>query len=627
MRPTIKLAGLALLACCLALTSIATAKDTDASNRKDKKSEKEAPRAKATVAVFRLRGAIVETPRDGGLLSGLEHQVSLKDLVTRLNKAADDEAVKGVVLSLEGGHPSVSQAEEIRQALAHLHDKGKKVYAHADELSMGDYALLAGVDRLSLVPTGDLWLTGLYGESPYLRGLLDKLGVQPDFLTCGDYKSAAEMFMREGPSPQAEEMQNWLLDSRFDTELKLIAEGRGVDAQKAKTWIDGGPYSAAKAEELGLIDAVEQREDFEAALKQELGDAIRFNHKYGQKSQTELDLSSPLAALNIWAELLSGSKKKKSYKDSVAIVYVEGPITLGESEGSLLGETEQIAASSALRKALDQAAEDDTIKAVVLRVDSPGGSATASEIILGATKRVRAKKPFVVSMGNVAASGGYYVACGSDTIFADESTITGSIGVVGGKLATNDLWKKVGIKWKGYQRGTNASILSSMQVFTPEQRTRMQAWMDEIYGVFKGHVSEARGNKLKKPIDELAGGRVYTGRQALDLGLIDRIGTLDDAIHFVADQAQMKEYEIRVVPEPKNFLETLLEEAEGPKDDSRHVSLGAVVPSGPLVTAALPYLNELDPMRVRAVLTALKHLETLRAEGVVLMTPEFVWDR
>ncbi|MGH7136601.1 MAG: signal peptide peptidase SppA, partial [Pirellulales bacterium] len=450
---------------------------------------------------------------------------------------------------------------------------------------------------------------------------------QPDFLTCGDYKSAAEMFMREGPSPQAEEMQNWLLDSRFETELKLIAAGRGVDVEKVKSWIDGGPYSARKAEELGLVDAVEQKEEFEAALKQEFGEQVKFQHKYGEKSQPDLDLSSPLAALNIWAELMGGAKKKKTYKNSVAVVYVEGPITLGDSEGSLLGEAEQTAASTPLRKALDTAAEDDTIKAVVLRVDSPGGSATASEIILAATKRVKAKKPFVVSMGNVAASGGYYVACGSDTIFADESTITGSIGVVGGKLATNDLWKKAGIKWKGYQRGTNASILSSMQVFTPEQRKRMQAWMDEIYGVFKQHVTDARGEKLKKPIDELAGGRVYTGRQALELGLVDRLGTLDDAIRFVADQAQLKDYELRVVPEPKGFLEQLLEDAEGAKDDPRHVALRSEVPTDGLLRAALPYLERLDPQRVRAVTRALRHLETIRAEGAVLMAPEFTWDQ
>ena len=259
-----------------------------------------------------------------------------------------------------------------------------------------------------------------------------------------------------------------------------------------------------------------------------------------------------------------------------------------------------------------------------MRVDSPGGSATASEIILSATERVKSKKPFVVSMGNVAASGGYYVACGADTIFADESTITGSIGVVGGKLATTDLWKKAGIKWKGYQRGTNASILSSQQVFTPEQRKRMQAWMDEIYGVFKGHVTDARGDKLKKPIDELAGGRVYTGRQALDLGLVDRLGTLDDAVKFIAEEANLADYEVRVVPEPKNFIEQILEEAEGQKEDPKRISLAASHSPETLVNAALPYLKQLDPRRVRAVTNALRHLQTLRAEGAVLMMPDLV---
>jgi protease-4 len=593
-------------------------------NKDDKKAAEKESAGKATVAVFRLRGPVVETPGESGLSLHSEHRVSLKDLVARIKKAADDEAVKGVVISLEGGHLSTAQTEEVRQALLRLREKGKKIYAHADELSMADYALLAGVDRLSVVPTGDLWLTGMYGESPYLRALLDKVGVQPDFLTCGDYKSAAEMFMREGPSPQAEEMQNWLLDGLFRTQLKLIAEGRHVDMEQASGWVEDGPYSASKAKQAGLIDAVEQKDEFEATIKSELGEKAKFNHKYGEKTQPELDLSSPFAALNVWAELIGGANKKKTYKNSVAIVYVDGPITLGDTELSILGGGGPAAASTPLRKALDKAAEDDTVKAVVLRVDSPGGSATASEIILNATQRVKAKKPFAVSMGSVAGSGGYYVACAADTIFADESTITGSIGVVGGKLATGDLWKKIGVKWKGYQRGANASMLSSMQVFTPDQRKKMQSWMDEIYGVFKGHVIDARGDKLKKPIDELAGGRVYTGRQALELGLVDRIGTLDDTIRFVADQAHLKEYEVRVIPETKSLIERVLEEAEGPKEDSHHVSLASPATSDALLRSFLPYLEALDPQRVRAVTRALRHLETLRAEGAVLMMPELI---
>ncbi|HUY92217.1 MAG TPA: signal peptide peptidase SppA [Pirellulales bacterium] len=588
---------------------------------------KKSASTKPVAIVLKLHGSLTETPAGQSFSLSGEKSVSLKDIVERLKKAADDEAIKAVVMNADGAELGTPQVEELRQAMAQFRAKGKEIYACADGLTMKSYALLSGATRLSVVPTGDLWLTGLYGESPFIRGLLKRLGVTPDFLTCGDYKSAAEMYMREGPSPQAEEMQNWLMDGIYAAYVKMIAAGRGVDEAKVRTWIDGGPYTAAKAKELGLIDAVEHREDFADFVKEKLGDQVKFNHKYGEKKQPELDLSSPFGVLNLWAELLEGPKKK-TYKTSVAIVYVDGPITLGDSETSLLNAAEQSAASTSLRKALDKAADDDTIKAVVLRVNSPGGSATASEIILKATERVQAKKPLVVSMGDVAASGGYYVTCASDTIFADESTITGSIGVVGGKMATSELWDKFGIHWKAYQRGANASILSSAQAFTPEQRERMQAWMDEIYGVFKGHVVEARGDKLKKPIDELAGGRVYTGQQALELGLVDKIGTLADAVKFAAERAKLDKYEVRVVPEPKNFLETLMEDVEGQKEDGKHISLDAVVRRGgggaSLVDAALPYLKQLDPQRLKAVLLALKRLEMIQTEGAVLMAPEFV---
>ena len=281
----------------------------------------------------------------------------------------------------------------------------------------------------------------------------------------------------------------------------------------------------------------------------------------------------------------------------------------------------------AIRKALDEAARDDSIKAVVLRVDSPGGSAVASEIILDATKRVKAKKPFVVSMGDVAGSGGYYVACGSDTIFADETTITGSIGVVGGKFATNAMWNKIGITFKSYQRGKHAGMLASDHTFTPEERKRMQGWMDEIYGVFKGHVVAIRGKRLKKPIDELAGGRVYTGRQALELGLVDKIGTLRDAIDHVAAQAKIKDYEVRVVPEPKSAFERLLEEAAGEQEEKP--GLDTAGPRRPragrpasLIAMAMPYLRDLDPQRVAVIVRALERLQLMQQEGAILMMPE-----
>ena len=203
----------------------------------------------------------------------------------------------------------------------------------------------------------------------------------------------------------------------------------------------------------------------------------------------------------------------------------------------------------------------------MLRVDSPGGSALASEIILDATRRVKSKKPFTVSMGNVAGSGGYYVACGADTIFADAATITGSIGVVSGKLATGGLYEQLGVSFKSYRRGQNAGMLASGEVFSPGERLKMRSYMDEIYGVFKSHVTAVRGNRLKKPIDDIAGGRVYTGKQALELGLVDRLGTLHDAIKYVAEQAKLTDYELRVIPKPKNFLEQLME--DGSDNDGR----------------------------------------------------------
>jgi protease-4 len=281
-----------------------------------------------------------------------------------------------------------------------------------------------------------------------------------------------------------------------------------------------------------------------------------------------------------------------------------------------------VAFSTEVREALEKAAADDSIKAVVLRIDSPGGSATASEIILDATKRVKAKKPFVVSMGDVAGSGGYYVACGADTVFADATTLTGSIGVVAGKLATTEMWRKVGITFKEYKRGQNAGIFSTDEVFTESERARMRAFMDEIYGVFKKHVTEIRGNRLKKPIDELAGGRVYTGKQALELGLVDRLGTMSDAVAFAAEQAKIKDYETRVVPEPKSFLEQWMEQVSGDKDEAGHVRIAGGGDS--LFKLAAPYLQNLDPRRTAAVASVLRRLEILQKEGVVLTMPEIL---
>jgi protease-4 len=591
----------------------------------DEKSSKKADLATKNIVVFRLKSTLQETPTEDAFSLSAAKPVTLKDLVAKLKKAEKDDTVKAVVLLHEGGGIGLAQIEELRQAMAGLRAAGKDIYAHADSVSMREYVLLSGVSRLSVVPTGDLWITGLFGEAPYLRGLLNKIGIKPDFLTCGAYKSAAEIFMREGPSPEAEKMQNWLLDSIFETDVALIAKGRHVDATKVKEWIDGGPYTAEKARAAGLIDAVEHRQDFEKMLKAKYGKDVAFNKSYGDKKPPKIALDNPFAVFKVMGELLNEGKKTQSTKKAVGIVYVDGAITIGGGPSSPLSEGGAKAVE--LRRALEEAAHDDAVKAVVLRVDSPGGSAVASEIILDATRRVKAKKPFVVSMGNVAGSGGYYVACAADVIFADNATITGSIGVVSGKFATEEMFKKVGIHFKTYKRGANADILNSNDVFTEEQRKRMQAYMDEIYEVFKGHVVAIRGKKLKKDIDDLAGGRVYTGKQALELGLVDRLGTLEDAIAYVAKQAKLDDYDVRVVPEPKNFLEKLMEELGGDKEEGKGLDARAAAGGPSLLELAMPYLKHLDPERMALVKQALRRLELIQQEGAVLMMPEFAIGR
>ncbi len=606
---------LAPLGAAALLAAFVPAVRADDTTPKAKEAAESKKADKAVVAVFKLDGELTEPPAADDLPFG-GPSISLKTLVARLRKAADDPQVKAIVLMADGAQVGTAQKEELRQALAKFRAAGKDIFAHSDSMQMGEYALLAGATRLSVVPTGDLWVTGMHGEAMYLRGLLDKLGVQPDFLTCGAYKSAAETFMRKEPSKEAHAMQEWLFDGIFDTYIGLIAKGRGVDAAKVKSWIDNGPYTAEKAKEAGLIDAVEHRQDFEKFVKSKVGGSPTFEHKYGEPKQPTLDLSSPFGFFKIFTEAAAAAKAKKTGKPAVGIVYVNGAISVGKATPSPFGAADG-AYSTDIRKALDEAARDDSIKAVVLRVDSPGGSAVASEIILDATKRVKAKKPFVVSMGNVAGSGGYYVACASDTIFANDSTITASIGVVSGKLVTNGMWNKVGITFTPYQRGKNAGMLSSGTPFNPEERERMQAYMDEIYGVFKGHVTASRGNRLKKPIDEIAGGRVFTGKQALELGLVDKIGTLQDAIHFVADKADLTEYEVRAVPEPKGLIEQILESAGGGRNDPKRLTAG---PS--LLELAAPHLQGLDPERVKLARRALRQLDTLRQEGVCLMMPE-----
>ena len=576
------------------------------------------PEVTKQIAVFKINGPLVETPVSIPPLFGSDAPQSLKGLLSRLADARQDDDVMAVVVDLERAALGVGQLEELHAALRLFAGAEKKVYVHADHLTMLPYAVATGAAHISIVPTGEVWLTGVYGETPFLRGTLDKIGVVPDFERCGAYKSAVEPFTRREPSEENQEMMNWLFDGLYDSLLEVIAQGRNVPREKVRTLIDNGPYTAEEALAAGLIDSVKHRQDFAADLKGMYGADVEFVLDYGE-DEDRMPEDNFFAMFEFFMKMLRPTEKKHT-GPSVGIVYVEGAIQTGEAERGPFGAQEG-AFSTSIRKALDEAAADDTVKAVVLRVDSPGGSALASEIILDASRRVAQKKPLIVSMGNVAGSGGYYVTCAAHTVYADRGTITASIGVLGGKLVTTDMWDRLGVNWHPIQRGEMAAMLSSAQTFNDAERAKIRHYMETVYEIFKGHVVAARGDKLKKPIEELAGGRVFTGGQALDLGLVDKIGGLNDAIKFAADQADLADYEIRVIPEPLNFLEMLF----GGEEDEEYVwsqqSRTGVFLRHPVVQAALPALKALDPLRFSGVVQALTRLELIHREGVVMMMP------
>ncbi len=578
---------------------------------------------------FHLSGQMPESPGMPNplqMMMGGDQPSTFKELLERFKKTAGDDSVKAVVLTFEGLGLGMGQMEELCKVIQQIEVSGKDVYVHAEQMSTFTYLLASATSHINIVPTGDLWLTGFYSEMPYVKGLLMKLGVDVDFMQFEKYKSAAETFTREGPTPEAEENRNWLLDGLYDASMERIAKGRKMSAEKVKSLVDDGPYSAERALEADLIDSVMHRREFFDDLKGRFGGA-KVTRKYGHDKGPEIP--SDLFGFFGWvANALKGAGQESSTAPSVGIVYVEGAIKVGSGKSDNPFSAPTGAFSTPIRKALDKAANDDSVKAVVLRVDSPGGSALASEIILEATRRVASKKPLIVSMGNVAGSGGYYVACASRAIFADETTITASIGVLGGKLVTTGGWSKLGINWHSYKRGNMAGIMSSSARFSDTERAKIHGYMSEVYEIFKGHVVACRGDKLTKPIGEIAGGRVFTGGQALELGLIDEIGGMQSAIKFAAAEANLGDYEVRVIPRPKEPLEMLMEAMSGGGDDDEDVSInvGTTAPlfglQSPLMQAFLPVLEQLDPQRVQAVMGVLERIELINAEGVITMMPE-----
>ncbi len=530
-----------------------------AEKKGEKKAEKKAAAAKpgqkkATVVCFTIKGDYPEGPTQPGLFS--EIQPSLATIIQRMDQAAEDKSVAAVLLRIEDLEMGGGKINELRAAVGRIRKAGKPVYAELADADTGQYLLAVACNEIYMPPCGMLLVPGVHAEVTFYKGLLDKLGLKFDALRMGKYKAAMEPLTRSDMSPAFRENMEAIVDDSYEAMVDVIAAGRGLKDYAVKTWVDQGLFSASTALQAGLIDRVCYADQFEAGLAKKLKvDRIEMLTNY-KKKRVDTDFSGVSGLMKL-VGLFTGTKpvEKPSAEKRIAIVYAVGEIVQGKASGDMWGNAPL--GSTTLIEALHKASDDPKVVAVVLRVDSPGGSATASDLIWRET--VRCKKPLIASMGDVAGSGGYYIAMSARTIVAEPGTITGSIGVIGGKLVTGGLYDKIGLNTEIISRGKNSGALSSTRPFTPDERKAWTAMLEETYGQFVSKAAEGRKMDRKR-VEELAQGRIYTGRMAKKLGLIDEVGTLQDAIALAKKAAGLKpdaEVELLILPQPKSVFEQL----------------------------------------------------------------------
>ena len=469
---------------------------------------------------------------------------SLTGLVMQFKKAKVDKRIKGILLDVNMSGVGWGKAEEIRDAITDFRTSGKPVYAYIEFGLNKEYYIATACDKIIVPPPGELFINGLAADVMFFRGSLDKMGIYPDIFQIGEYKTAGNMFTQKKMTDPHKKYIDELLDDLYGRYVNAIAQARKKTPDEVKALIDNAPYNAEKAKEAGLIDEAMYRDDVEKQFKKLFGykDTDPFVAVRGSEYR---DVSPESLGLN------KGER--------IAVIYASGEIGSGSSENSPSGD--QSIGSDTLAKALNDAAADKTIKAVVLRVDSPGGSGLASDIIWRAVETTNQKKPVVVSMSDVAASGGYYISASAAKIIAQPSTITGSIGVLAGKPVMRCFYDWLGISNEYVLRGKNAGMFRETEKFSDEERAKFEDWIKTTYyRDFVPKVAKGR-NRDEQYIDSIARGRVWTGQQAKDRGLVDEFGGLDKAIEVAKQLAKIpadKGVERVILPYPTTFLQELL---------------------------------------------------------------------
>ncbi len=527
-----------------------------------------------------------------GLLRG--RRPRLRDVLDGLQRAASDDHVLALVGHISTGAAGLGQIQELRDAVVSFRASGKRTVAFGEAFGEsgpgnGAYYLATAFDEIYLQPSGDVGLTGILAESPFVKGTLDKLGIVPRFGARGEYKTAVNMFTERHFTEKHRAATSRIVASQFGQIVQGISSARKLPEADVRAIVDRAPLSAQQALEAHLVDGLAYRDEVYAKLEG------------GGEKPTRLPL----------LRYLGRAGPPPENGDTVALIHGVGTVQRGKSgidplSGDVSMGSETV--SAAFRSAVD----DSDVKAILFRIDSPGGSYVASDTIWREVSRARAAgKPVVVSMGNVAASGGYFVAMPADRIVAQPGTITGSIGVFSGKMILPAFWEKLGVTWDEVHTGTNATMWSSLSDFSPSERARFDAELDRVYADFTSKAAE--GRKLpKERVLEIAQGRVWTGEDALGIGLVDALGGYGEALRLVRETlglAPDAPLRLQAFPPARGLLAGLVERFFAPPDDDTD--------DEEAVSATLRAALE----TVHSVTHALRAVGLLAEEGP-LVTPE-----
>ncbi|MGA2354918.1 MAG: signal peptide peptidase SppA [Terriglobales bacterium] len=474
----------------------------------------------------------------------MAHKQTLRDVVDAIDRGANDDRVVGMIAKVGSASMGMAQTQELRDAVLRFRAHKKFAVAYSETFGEfgpgnGAYYLATAFDHIYLQPSGDVGLTGIIMESPFIKGTLSKLGMTFHGDHRYEYKAALNFYTESKYTGPHKEEMTAIVTSWFNQMKDAICQARQIEPEKFQALVDAGPYLGKEAVAARLVDAVAYRDEVYGDAKAKAGDGAQLLY---------LD------------RYLSRAGRPHDHGKTVALVFGVGDVTRGKSDYDPVRGNQSMG-SDTVAGAIRAAVEDKDVKAILFRVDSPGGSYVASDTIWREVVRARqAGKPVIVSMGNLAGSGGYFVAMAADKIVAEPGTITASIGVLGGKMLTSGLWDKVGLSWDDVHQGENATMFTGTQDYTPAEWARFQAWLDRVYLDFTSKVAD--GRKLSKDkVLEIAKGRIWSGQDAKNLGLVDELGGYDVALRLAKKAAGVPndgEVKVVVYPRPKGLLESVV---------------------------------------------------------------------